>query len=140
MTDKKIDNCKVEVFKIGEEPVDEIQNVSVYGTLRNGERAFRMLEGCSLVKEGITSMKMKMVNCGAFPALVQDKDDHQVYLETYKVSGINVKRALDQYEGYPMLYSKAILTFADGTKSVVYYMRDISREYPEIKSGDWKNR
>jgi gamma-glutamylcyclotransferase (GGCT)/AIG2-like uncharacterized protein YtfP len=113
--------------------------VSVYGTLRKGERANDMLEGSEFIGETTESIPFVMLNLGSFPALFESECNNDITLETYRVNDVNTLKRLDRYEGYPSLYNKRKITLKSGEKSVVYFME--SEPYGKlIKSGNWKNK
>lgn len=122
--------------------------VSVYGTLRRGERANYMLDKCEFIDESIESLPFEMVNLGSFPALMTSEELNNLTIETYKLpdDSKNVEERLDMYEGYDEsgngLYDKKLIKLKSGIESYIYYMKSEERLYHGVKidSGDWKNR
>lgn len=121
--------------------------VSVYGTLRKGERANYMLDNCEFIGATIEKLPFIMVNLGSFPALLESEVNNQIVLETYKFpeEPNMIEARLDSYEGYQSngngLYDKKSITLASGIESSVYFMkRDSGYDGNLIKSGDWKNK
>lgn len=96
---------------------------------------------------------------GQFPAIVHVKDDgslseecitameynprgEEIRGDLYCVNDQDVLKALDNYEGYPMLYKKAAGSCC-GVYAVYYYMElDLSaiRQMSVIHNNDWTNR
>jgi len=78
--------------------------ISVYGTLRKGERANYMLDKCEFIGVSEEELPFKMVNLGSFPALMTTDELNSLTIETYKVpdndSGKKISERLDLYEGY----------------------------------------
>src|SRR5579859_790866 len=72
----------------------------VYGTLRKGERAFRMMEGSTSLGEG--TIQGAIYHLGAFPGL-KLTGDSVVVGELYEVEGLH---KFDHYEGYPIMYER----------------------------------
>ena len=122
--------------------------ISVYGTLRKGERANDMLEDCEFLGTTVEKINFKMYNCGSFPALVESQDVNEITFDTYKLPEDSemIERRLDNYEGYREdgsgLYDKCEIELHSGLKSIIYYMIKGGSFYckDEIKSGNWKIR
>lgn len=117
---------------------------SVYGTLRQGERANYMLEKCEFIGESIEKLNFKMVDLGSFPALIESEGENNITIETYMLppSHKNIEDRLDMYEGYDEagngLYDKKLIKLKSGIESFIYFMKNEGGVI--VESGDWKNR
>ncbi len=87
-------------------------------------------------KEVVCGFSMR--NMGHFPACVQDNNSEKTILgEVWQATDETLKR-LDRLEGYPNFYDRVeVDTFAG---KAWIYINNKAAEYPEISSGDWKNR
>lgn len=122
--------------------------ISVYGTLRQGERANYMLNKCEFIGVSEEELPFKMVDLGSFPALMTTEENNKLTIETYKLpeNSTVIEDRLDMYEGYSKngngLYDKKLVTLKSGIESYVYYMKSEEKYYHGelIESGDWCNR
>lgn len=113
--------------------------VAVYGTLRRGEGNSLLLKGHAMRWYGYISAPLRMVNLGAFPALIPTSFDdlRRIFVEVYHVDKDTFK-SLDRLEGYPNLYDRKRV-FIQGQGFVwIYYMHESRGE--EIRSGNWLRR
>jgi len=121
---------------------------SVYGTLRKGEKANYMLKECEFIGLSKELLPFKMVDLGAFPALMTSDENNELIIETYKLPQNcgHIESRLDMYEGYDNsgngLYNKKLITLKSGIQSYIYFMNSEDKLYHGIKieSGDWLNR
>ena len=122
--------------------------ISVYGTLRQGERANYMLKDCEFIGVSEEKLPFKMVDLGSFPALMTTDENNKLIIETYKLPKDSkaIEARLDMYEGYSDdgngLYDKKLVKLKSGIESYIYYMKSEEKMYHGelIKSGDWCNR
>ena len=122
--------------------------VSVYGTLRQGERANYMLDKCKFIGVSEEQLPFKMVNLGSYPALIPSDNNNKIVIETYKLPKDSqlIEDRLDMYEGYSEdgngLYDKKLITLKSGIESYIYYMKSEEKYYHGelIISGNWLNR
>jgi gamma-glutamylaminecyclotransferase len=110
--------------------------IFVYGTLRRGERAHRLLAAARFAGEALTAPRYALVDLGPYPALVAS-GDQSVRGELYDVDEPTLAR-LDAYEGSPELYARVPIELADGGTAESYVMPRAAA--PLIASGDWKRR
>lgn len=110
----------------------------VYGTLRRDECRHSVLGrfNPTFVKEVKTASTYKLLDLGAFPAMVHG--DRAVIGELYDVSDDAIP-TFDMIEGVPYLFNRNTIALQDGTNAIAYiFMRDT--DAPEIITGDWKNK
>ncbi len=114
--------------------------IGVYGTLKQGQRANYMLATSEFIGEFRVAIPFQMFNLGAYPALVEDVEDHPITLEVYQVEDEAVLAGLDRYEGYPSLYQKSTVT-VEGMEVTIYTMVSAKRFFEHMEpmsSGNWK--
>ena len=122
--------------------------ISVYGTLRKGERANYMLDKCEFVGASEEQLPFKMIDLGSYPALISSDNNNKIVIETYKLPKDSqaIEDRLDMYEGYSEdgngLYNKKLITLKSGIESYIYYMKSEDKYYHGvlIENGDWLNR
>ena len=123
-------------------------NIFVYGTLRRGERAG--LEGsmgagrCKFVDEA--QINGDLYSLGAFPGAKPSTrfefsaDDASITGDVFEITHESLGASLDNYEGFPHLYTRRqIETDAGDTVWVYVYNHNVSSD-SLIVSGDWKQR
>jgi gamma-glutamylcyclotransferase (GGCT)/AIG2-like uncharacterized protein YtfP len=76
-----------------------------------------------------------MVSLGAFPALLQAGELHNITVETYEVDDTTFER-LDYLEGYPNFYDR-VFDLPALPSTWIYFMRDYRGDPAEVFSGDW---
>ncbi len=115
--------------------------VFVYGTLLRGESNHRTLDGARFVGREKTRPDYRLLDLGAYPAIVADGST-SVVGEVYEVNAAGLAR-LDRLEGHPTMYLRTPVVLAGGTEAFVYVMRERPtwrRNAPTITSGDWRRR
>lgn len=113
--------------------------VFVYGTLRRGEAYAGEMRGLTYLGAGWTQPIYSMVDCGAWPAMLEDGTT-AIYGELYEAT-IRQIEALDRFEGVPHLYLRIDVRMADGTTAAGYVMpayRVVGKAV--IPGGDWVRR
>jgi len=112
--------------------------VFVYGTLRKGGLYHSLLADADFLGEIRTTKDFKLLNLGAYPAMVPG---HMAVLgELYEVPDA-LLADLDRLEGAPTLYYRAVIELADGSNALAYLLTNPGlRVAPTIESGDWKHR
>ena len=121
-----------------------MKNIAVYGSLRDGMYNHRLLEneGAQLINKEIISVPFKMIPYSSFPALIPDKENHDVLMEIYAVND-NVYRNVEILEGYPTFYDKEAVVDSLGNVAEVYVIRDeserLQKRYENVESiCDWE--
>lgn len=113
--------------------------VFVYGTLLRGEPNHRLLVGARFAGDARTTPRHRLVDLGAFPAMV-DGGDTSVAGELYEVDAATLA-ALDRLEGHPRFYERRPVALADGRVALAYLLAgDTVADHPIITSGDWRKR
>ena len=107
----------------------------VYGTLRRGERAHRLLGGAPLVAHGRTEPRFRLVDMGGYPALVEGGAT-AVAGEIYDVADARVPE-LDRFEEVPELYQRVLLPIGDYVAWAYVLPAALAGERPELPHGDW---
>jgi gamma-glutamylcyclotransferase (GGCT)/AIG2-like uncharacterized protein YtfP len=100
----------------------------VYGTLKRGERNHGLLAGQYLVGEAVTEPCFRLLDCGAYPALIESEQGLAIRGEVYRVDE-NTLRQLDVLEEAPHLFRLLpvqVRGFA-GTILAYLYQQDVSR-------------
>lgn len=112
----------------------------VYGTLRSGEPAHRLLEGCHLVGEFETVPAYDLLDLGPFPGLAEGGAT-AVKGEVYEIAD-EALPALDAYEDCPRLFYRGIVRLRGETEAQAYLIRRerLAPRFHPIRSGDWKAR
>ena len=111
----------------------------VYGTLRAEEHNHRMLVGAEPFGRARTTPRFRMVDLGAYPAIVADGAT-SIEGEVYEVDAATLAR-LDRFEGHPRFYTRTRIALEDGAAAQAYLLRAaqvVGR--PLIPSGDWRGR
>lgn len=118
-------------------------NVFVYGTLKEeAQEPLGILSYYNMqyINEG--ELKGTLYDLGPFPAY-QVKGDYTVKGQVWKIVP-QMLSVLDNYEGYPLLYTRkeVDINLVDGkiVKSWVYiYNNQISKHATIVKNGIWTN-
>ncbi len=111
----------------------------VYGTLRAGEPNHRLLEGAEHVGPAWTEPRFRMVDLGAYPAIVADGAT-SIEGELYDVDD-SLLAQLDRFEGHPRFYARSPVAIEGGADAQAYLLRAaqvVGR--PLIPSGSWRDR
>lgn len=110
----------------------------VYGSLRTGQFANDLLEGCPSLGRATTAPRYTLVALGSYPGLLE-QGTTAVIGELFQVAHRRLV-VLDRYEG--SMYRRAWVTLADGRDVQGYLL--LSREdmdsLPKVPSGDWLDR
>lgn len=114
--------------------------VFVYGSLRNGgflnSHYFNqdLFLGVAKTSPGYT---LYDITSGAFPAMVESKDQSQVCGELYEVDNHLLGR-LDKAEGHPDFYCRKEIQLENGEVAFAYLLtaEDVIG-YPKVEDGDW---
>lgn len=94
----------------------------VYGTLKRGLSACRLLDGQEFLGEARTVPAYRLYDLGPHPALVADAARGQVvYGELWCVDDATLAR-LDEYEGPPNLFARQEIAVEGATGSVQAYL------------------
>lgn len=125
-----------------EESIELCPNLFVYGTLKRNFGNHRVLEEGEYLQDGrISSGKFTMLDLGAFPALVQDKEGTDIHGELYRVNTQSL-RSCDWLEGYPSFYNREVvdvnLSVGNTVKAWVYFLSEPRGVSNSIESGEWK--
>jgi gamma-glutamylaminecyclotransferase len=107
----------------------ERHHLFVYGTLQRGQRNHRLLRGQPFVGEAVTEPLYRLVDCGRYPALVEDAaNGRPVRGEVYLVDAATIAR-LDVLEEVPHLYRLRPVRLQDFSPPAVTYLYqpDVSR-------------
>ena len=111
----------------------------VYGTLMRGEWAHGLLSGSSFVGEATTAPGHALLDLGSYPGMVREGDG-AVRGELFTIEAALVPK-LDEYEGAPELFERAVVELADGTKALSYLFRaGASAATARIPDGNWRSR
>lgn len=118
--------------------------VAVYGTLRYGDRANHLMDGCKYL--GQDTIKGKLYDLGAYPGakFSNVSDDSTIVVDLYSFPNPGILKGLDRYEGYfiddpdSSLYERKQTTTNEGVATVwVYeYLGAVDEDW-RIESGDW---
>lgn len=119
--------------------------VFVYGTLRQGSgnhRHIRTHKGRFVGKAVLKGYKM--LNLGGIPGIVPGSQKLQVVGEVYRFGEIDSALAsLDRLEAHPRVYQRQAInvTLDSGQNLIAWvYVWRLARNFPQILSGDWRNR
>lgn len=112
--------------------------VAVYGSLRRGERANRMLQFSEYL--GQDTVKGRLYDLGAYPGLIVDPKGDDVVVELYSIDAETLAN-LDRYEGAPHLFRQVKTQVNSSNKEVLCYeychkVAEASR----LPHGDWTRR
>lgn len=131
-------------------PIKPGELVFVYGTLRKGERAARMLEG-DAEYIGNDRINGNMYHLGAYPGFKDpsldskgepipfDPNKPSILGEVHYVRTHALTAVLDAYEGFPYLYTRCVVLTAKDRPVWVYVYRNPVTQDQLIETGDWKN-
>jgi gamma-glutamylaminecyclotransferase len=105
------------------------QYLFVYGTLQRGQRNHHLLRDQSFVGKAVTEPLYRLVDCGRYPALVEDAaNGRPVRGELFLVDAVTLAR-LDVLEDAPHLYQLRPVRLRDFPHPAVTYVyqQDVSR-------------
>ena len=120
----------------------KMAKVAVYGSLRKGMGNHSLLSNSTQLGKCVVNIPYKMVDLGAFPALV-GAENRDIVIEVYEVTDTTMN-SLDRLEGYHgpekvgNLYERTYIATPYG-EAYLYVMEDTEWAYgsPEVRSGDW---
>ncbi len=120
-----------------------MHKVAVYGSLRRGFGLHDAIRGSKFLGAGETEAIWKMVDLGAYPAVIPEVDKPQkVVVEVYEVDDETLA-SLDRIEGHPSYYYRSEFRVDIGDKNLkawIYYLSD-GNDYMGsevvVDSGDW---
>jgi gamma-glutamylcyclotransferase (GGCT)/AIG2-like uncharacterized protein YtfP len=123
--------------------VNRLETVFVYGTLRHGEYNHTVAEPF-IVRTEPGVVRGYLYDVGPYPALVLDANGRDIIGEWLTVTEEGLK-AMDRLEGYRgsgsnNFYERVWVRDAYSEQEGWVYVWHNSKGYPEIFSGDWKNR
>ena len=104
----------------------------VYGTLKRGQPAHRLLAGQTFLGSAVTAPRYRLVHLGPFPGLVRDDAAGlAVSGELWEVSDCCADE-LDDFEGCPVLYTRGPVEVvgADGPVEAYFYARPVPARAP----------
>lgn len=113
------------------------QLVFAYGTLRLGQHNHSRLHGSRFLGVCLSPHAFTLLRVGNFPAAVE-AGTQSITGEVYAVGGHRLS-ALDELEGYPNFFDRAIIDTRFGPSWMYVYQRATGHE-PRILSGDWLYR
>lgn len=112
-----------------------MERLFVYGTLMRAGCNHGLLGGSPFVGASRTAPGFRLVDLGAYPAMVRD-GTAAVAGELFRVDGAVLAR-LDRFEGHPHLFRRARLPLADGAEAFAYLLDPAHAEgLPAIAAGD----
>lgn len=112
----------------------------VYGSLMHGLHNHDRLGAGATFECYARTHGLRMLDFGAFPAVVDGNPRDEVFGEVYRVPAQNVPR-IDHLEGHPHFYKRRTIDLDDGSKAVAYVMTHghaFSRGSATVASGDWR--
>lgn len=112
-----------------------MHRIFVYGTLRRGEPNAPYLERAVPIAPARTAPRFTLLDAGAYPAAT----DHGQTALVGDVYGVDTETfaALDSLEGYPVFYSRRVITTTAGDAWIYLWVAARNRHWPVIESGDW---
>lgn len=114
--------------------------MGTYGTLMSGFHNNRLLGNSKYLGETTTDdTGFDMYSVGGFPGVIKNAvDGSQIKLEVYEITDWQIADRIDYLEGYPNLYTKAVVdTFDFGPVTIYIFNRSI-KGLKKVKSGDWR--
>ncbi|MFN7960936.1 MAG: gamma-glutamylcyclotransferase family protein [Thermoanaerobaculia bacterium] len=111
----------------------------VYGTLLEGERNHRLLDGSHRVGAALTRKGYALLDCGPYPALVE-AGAGRVHGELYVVSPPLLLR-LDEFEEHPTLFERRPVALERAPRAWAYFLPGSEDPgLPRIRGGRWRGR
>jgi gamma-glutamylcyclotransferase (GGCT)/AIG2-like uncharacterized protein YtfP len=111
--------------------MNSVFKLFVYGTLRAGGPANHLLDGSTLVGNGIRLPGYKMFNAGTYPLVVPAALEYSILGDLYEVDEKTLVE-LDKFEGNQ--YRRRIDSVL---KCVIYVSKELVSMHPEVEEGDW---
>jgi gamma-glutamylcyclotransferase (GGCT)/AIG2-like uncharacterized protein YtfP len=109
----------------------------VYGSLLAGGYNHCFLRSSVRMGEARTAARFELVDLGPYPALVPNGST-SVLGEVYRVDK-DVLARLDQLEGHPSYYLRALVPLVDGSEVWGYVMMPVAvAGHARIPSGSWR--
>lgn len=87
-------------------------HLAVYGTLQTNHSAHHLLDDFQFVARTYTRDAAFKLKGGIFPTLLTG-GDKQVLCEIYEFKDLEQLTPIDDYEGYPHFYNRALIYFAN---------------------------
>lgn len=115
-----------------------MKKIITYGSLRMGHGNHRaLLSDSKLLSTEVVNIPFKMISMGGFPGLIPSEKTHDITVEVYEVTDIVYKR-VEQLEGYPSFYQKAIISTSLGDYEI-YVLEDkrYAKDPVIVEHGDW---
>jgi gamma-glutamylcyclotransferase (GGCT)/AIG2-like uncharacterized protein YtfP len=108
----------------------------VYGTLRRGQGASRMLGNSSFEGED-SVIDHELWNLGSYPGMVPGRG--QVFGDVFDVTSMRVAATLDEFEGVPHLYKRKKISLKGGDDAYAYIFAQniLPGRHLRIQSGNW---
>lgn len=114
--------------------------VFVYGSLRKGLRHHDWLHGASYVRDDVTVGRFRMLDLGAYPAVV-DEPAYPIHGEVYEVREGTLSQ-LDQLEEHPLFFRRRVVALRSGDQAWMYLLAgkpsDHGLEGTDIGTGDYR--
>lgn len=116
-------------------------NIFVYGTLRKGQYAHRLMDGAKFLGEAVTATKYQLYDVGSFPGLIEDPSiEGGVSGELYEITEDMLPR-IDHYEGVAHgLFRRGEVVLSDGSTANAYFFNRSIDQAIRIESGVWHRK
>ena len=116
-----------------------VHRIFVYGSLRRGRRAHRLIAHARFRGEARTVASFRLLDLGAYPGLVAGGTT-SVVGEVYDIDDATLE-VLDRFEDHPEMYRRTPVDLDDGRTVVTYLLIDLDGgPWPEVETGDWAGR
>lgn len=112
-----------------------MHRVFVYGTLRAGELNESWLGNARHCGSAVTQPQFTLVDAGVYPAAL-DYGCTPIVGDLYEVDAA-IFADLDTLEGYPVFYTRRLITTSAGAAWIYLWAATRNRVWPVIDSGDW---
>ena len=114
-----------------------LNQIFVYGTLRNGEVNHHLLANAEFSGLHVTQPRYKMLHLGAYPGVIEGGST-SIVGEIYRIGKKQLKH-IDRLEDYPRLYKRKLI-FTPWGKARIYLYRGVRRNRKLVPSGDWTGK
>ena len=116
-----------------------MRKITVYGSLRQFHGNWRALLNKEPLKTEVINIPFRMISLGGFPGLIPSEENHNITVEIYEVSDETYRR-VEQLEGYPDFYQKAIVSTSEGDLEIYVLQGAYYRQNPTfVENGDWNS-
>jgi len=113
-----------------------MRKIIVYGSLRQNHGNWRNIINQEPLSTEVINIPFAMISMGGFPGLIPSETNHDITVEVYEVSDA-VYRRVEQLEGFPNFYQKAIVPTSLGEYEI-YVLEDKRYQTDDIlEHGDW---